>query len=188
MLGVWMLWPEYLYSNCCSGNKAFGVFFKQNNNHLFSCFPIKAFKIEMYWIAKYIWEKITWELQSALLGNICVHNGKQPRVVALRKFSRNTQYSSSGQAQGSPVKVLNEKLDSLPRDRNGTVTESKEKGLKDILLCSFFLLRFPLQRQNDAPTNSHRLASRELRATLPTAPADLSSCRQPKREKSYCQS
>lgn len=56
--------------------------------------------------------------------------------MSIWKFSRNTQYSSSGQAEGSPVKVLNEKLDSLQRDRNGTVTEPEEKGLKDIPLCT----------------------------------------------------
>lgn len=36
-----------------------GFVFKQNNYHLFSCFPIRSFEIEMYRIAKNIWEKIT---------------------------------------------------------------------------------------------------------------------------------
>lgn len=86
------------------------------------------------------------------------------------------------------------KWDSLSRDRNGTVTEPKEKGPKDIPVCSFILLMFPLERQKksslrqNAPTKSNCLASRELHTALATAPADLSSCRQPKREKTSCQS
>lgn len=112
-------------------------------------------------------------------------------MVPLRKCSRNTQYSFSGQTLGSPVKVLSEKLVSLPIDRNGTVTEPKEKGVENIPLCvPSFCWGYPLQRLSPVwgkmlPQKSNQ---RQAGSCTQLCPQLLSSCRQPKREKSYCHS
>lgn len=82
-----------------------------------------------------------------------------------------------------PFKIQKQDCDRAKRKR--------AKGRSCVFLHSADVSLAKTEKVQSEAKCSHKincLASRELHTALATAPADLSSCRQPKREKSYCQS